>query len=535
MKLVNKVRAFVALVLVLASIGTFGVFEAHAAVCVESGENCQVGERGPMGGVIFYDAGSQQWWGRYLEAEIGSTVSTGPWGGASSIYGSSNVQALQRRSMGIGMGRENTALMRAAGSPLANDMFPAGSDWYLPSKDELDLLYNYRVLNLARPDTMWNSLPMWSSSESSAGFAWYQLFQDGTQFTDDQGIRPGVKSNKSYVTSPEHVGSEFKPLLMNVIKIRSFPTPGSPPPAALVTSVRENADCSTSAMNCRIGDKGPAGGIVVYDAGSDQSWGRYLEVAPQSCEIEKVAFNPSNAKPSLYATQQDRVKAKAIGMGRTNTTLLASNFDGAARVADNSTCNNYGDWFLPSKDELNEAFRQLSHSRTGLQPTPVGGFDRGYYWTSTDYNGSTAWTQYFADGQQFDRVQTLSANKQPPARPFRVRPMRAFKTGQVSTGSIPPPEKQVTKTITITCGRTTVSGKPGIECNGITEGFTSGETFVPYLKFPGQTEYTPVSARPEVDAKGNIYWSRKTGKKAYVYFTSSDGTVVSNRMIIPQA
>ncbi|MEN9300885.1 MAG: hypothetical protein RLZZ254_666, partial [Actinomycetota bacterium] len=57
---------------------------------------------------------------------------------------------------------------------------------------------------------------------------------------------------------------------------------------------------------------------------------------------------------------------------------------------------------------------------------PLGDFDKGYYWTSTDYNNVTAWTQYFTDGQQFDRVQTLAANKQPPNRPFRVRMIRAF-------------------------------------------------------------------------------------------------------------
>ncbi|MEY3389008.1 MAG: hypothetical protein RLZ74_614, partial [Actinomycetota bacterium] len=62
-------------------------------------------------------------------------------------------------------------------------MFPADQDWYLPSKDELDALYNYRVQYLGQPNVMWNALPMWSSSESEAGFAWYQLFQDGTQFT----------------------------------------------------------------------------------------------------------------------------------------------------------------------------------------------------------------------------------------------------------------------------------------------------------------------------------------------------------------
>ncbi|MEY3987197.1 MAG: hypothetical protein RL080_537, partial [Actinomycetota bacterium] len=344
---------------------------------------------------------------------------------------------------------------------------------------------------------------------------------------------PKLKSNVGYVNSAKHVGSDFAPLPMHIIKVRAFPAPTGPVPGpSLVTSVRDNPFCWSLAVNCQIGDKGPAGGIIVYDAGSDQSWGRYLEIAPQSCEIERVAFNPSNAKPSLYATSQDRMKAKAIGMGRTNTTLLASKFDGAARVADNSTCNNYGDWFLPSKDELNEAFRQLSHSRKGLQLTPVGGFDRGYYWTSSDYNGSTAWTQYFADGQQFDRVQTLSANKQPPARPFRVRPMRAFKSGQVLTGSISLPAGPEKKSITITCERTTVSGEPGFKCDGATTGFAEGSTFIPYLRFRGETAYTPASARPIADASGNFTWSRKTGKQVFVYFASTDGETRSFRSTV---
>ena len=502
-----------------------------------------MGDRGPQGGVIFYDAGSQQWWGRYLEAQIGSTFVGLPWGSTESIYPADSRQALQRRSMAIGMGRDNTRKMREANSPLIAAAFPEGEDWYLPSKDELDALYNYRMLNLAMPATMWNSVPMWSSSESEAGFAWYQLFQDGTQFTDAQGIIPKLASNTNYVKSPRHVGSDFDPQPMNVIKVRSFPytalpassLPSGPPPATLIGAVRDNTECSTKATGCVVGDKGPAGGIVVYDAGSDKPWGRYLEVAPQSCEIERVAFDTNSSTASIYATAAERVRAKAIGMGASNTTLISSKFAGAARSAKDSRCGGYADWFLPSKDELNEAFRVLSHSRKGLQLTPVGGFDRGYYWTSTDYNGNTAWTQYFADGQQFDRVQTLSANKQPPARPFRVRPMRAFAAGSVGI-SIPTapatPVPAEERTLAIIGERTTVSGKPGIRVNGLTTGFKDGEVVIPYFRFPGETSYTQGPARPVV-TNGEFTWSRKTGKKFYTYLTSQDGSVSSNRVIIP--
>ena len=531
------------LIALLAVLDVSGSPVSAGPACAETGENCAVGDRGPQGGVIFYDAGSQQWWGRYLEAQIGSTFVGLPWGSTESIYPVSSRQALQRRSMAIGMGRDNTRKMREANSPLIAAAFPEGEDWYLPSKDELDALYNYRVLNLGQPATIWNSVPMWSSSESEAGFAWYQLFQDGTQFTDAQGVIPKLASNTNFVKSPRHVGSDFDPQPMNVIKVRSFPytalpassLPSGPPPATLISAVRENTDCSTKATGCVVGDKGPAGGIVVYDAGSDKSWGRYLEIAPQSCEIERVAFDSNNSLTSVYPTAAARVRAKAIGMGLANTNLIASAFEGAAKVAKASRCGNYADWFLPSKDELNEAFRVLSHSRKGLQLTPVGGFDRGYYWTSTDYNGTTAWTQYFADGQQFDRVQTLSANKQPPARPFRVRPMRAFAAGVVGSPIATTPPTTVPaqeRSITIVGERGTVSGKSGIIVSGSTTGLAAGEAVVPYVRFPGQIDYTQGVVRP-VNSSGKFEWSRKTGKKTYVYFTSADGLVVSNRIIIP--
>jgi hypothetical protein len=521
---------------------TIGAVPVQALTCQETGENCVVGGIGPKGGIIFYDAGSQQWWGRYLEAQPGSVEARVPWhadGFRQSIYGPGDEsKRLQRQSMAIGMGRENTERMRLEGTPLALIGFSdIHKDWYLPSKDELDALYNFRVQNFLTRYGFWDSVPMWTSSESEPGFAWYQLFQDGTQFTDAQGILPGLKQNTDKMRSPVHVGSDFPSLPMSFVRIRAFPSlpVSSPPFFMFVNSVRENAECSTKALNCTIGDRGPAGGIVVYDAGSDQQWGRYLEIAPQSCEIVKVAFNSTSSKPTLYTTNVERSKAKAIGMGARNTTMLAEKFAGAAKVANDSTCNNYSDWFLPSKDELNEAFRHLSHSRTGLQLTPVGGFDRGYYWTSSDYNGATAWAQYFADGQQFDRVQTLDGNRKPPARPFRVRPMRAFKSGDVSGGAVaavPVATPAQPQSITIQCERTTVSGKPGVKCEGTTKGFSSGTTVSPYFRFPGQTTNTQGTARPEISSLGNFEWSRKTGKKIYVYFMSADGSVTSNQVTV---
>jgi hypothetical protein len=115
-------------------------------------------------------------------------------------------------------------------------------------------------------------------------------------------------------------------------------------------------------------------------------------------------------------------------MGRLNTQEIVAAFGAnsyAAKFADDLVCGGKDDWFLPAKDELDIAFNRLAQNRVGGNDTPVGGFNKGYYWTSTDYNNTTAWTQYFMDGQQFDRVQTLDGNKTPPT-PFRVRAVRAF-------------------------------------------------------------------------------------------------------------
>ncbi|AMK75611.1 MULTISPECIES: DUF1566 domain-containing protein [Methylomonas] len=74
------------------------------------------------------------------------------------------------------------------------------------------------------------------------------------------------------------------------------------------------------------------------------------------------------------------------------------------------TC--YGDWYLPSKYELNLLFQQKA---------VVGGFANDYYWSPTEINGSNApslaWEQDFANGDQGRGMKSNS---------IRVRAVRAF-------------------------------------------------------------------------------------------------------------
>ena len=95
-------------------------------------------------------------------------------------------------------------------------------------------------------------------------------------------------------------------------------------------------------------------------------------------------------------------------------------------------------------------------------------------------------------------------------------------------GSDPTP----TKSILITGDRGKVNGKPGIIIDGVTTGLDDGTKVIPWVRFPGQTGYTEASARPVV-TDGEFSWSRKTRKKTYVYFTTEDQSVTSNKDVIP--
>ncbi|MCH2024030.1 MAG: DUF1566 domain-containing protein, partial [Saprospiraceae bacterium] len=102
----------------------------------------------------------------------------------------------------------------------------------------------------------------------------------------------------------------------------------------------------------------------------------------------------------------------AIGTGQSNTSTIVyyqgaySNY--AARVCQNLTLGGYSDWFLPSKDELNQMY---------LNKTAIGGFNNSIYWSSTEYDWQNAWWQSFGSGNQNDGSKN---------GPGYVRAVRAF-------------------------------------------------------------------------------------------------------------
>jgi len=124
----------------------------------------------PAGGFVFYDKGNYANGWRYLEAAPGESEWINKlWG----VYGK-----FVGTKTNIGSGKQNTpAIVSMALSEgdtveaalLCDNLNWGGyDDWFLPSKDELQLMYsNLKVFDVGKL-----AGPYWSSSEISSDFAW---------------------------------------------------------------------------------------------------------------------------------------------------------------------------------------------------------------------------------------------------------------------------------------------------------------------------------------------------------------------------
>jgi hypothetical protein len=151
-------------------------------------EAFKLGGSGPAVGIIFYDKGSPNDGWRYLEAAP-SDQSTGiQWWNGSHID--------IKTGTAVGTGRANTDAIIAAqesgsyAATICKNLSIGGfSDWFLPSKDKLGLMYwNLKKSGLGAFGEGW----FWSSSQGRGddyGNAWGQRFSDGSQGSSNEGNR----------------------------------------------------------------------------------------------------------------------------------------------------------------------------------------------------------------------------------------------------------------------------------------------------------------------------------------------------------
>ena len=178
-----------------------------------AGGPCVVGDVGPGGGLVFlisgglrYEMAPKTWSGGSSDSsQIWTTTALFCYALGSStaelncqlndLYPetSSGAQAASSTaSQAVGMGSANTAAIKAsmtAGS-VASSAYAAGmasayaggglTDWFLPSKDELNAMYTYSQVGGFNAATYgFASDTYWSSSQSAVGDAWYQDLGNG--------------------------------------------------------------------------------------------------------------------------------------------------------------------------------------------------------------------------------------------------------------------------------------------------------------------------------------------------------------------
>jgi hypothetical protein len=147
-------------------------------------------DAGPAGGLIFYDKGSYSDGWRYLEvAPVSTEWKNTYWGDFGTEIGGNAALT------GIGDGQAATDAIvahmegksiKGTAAQLCDALSYGGyDDWFLPSKDELDAIWD----NLVDDGTGSNNGvggfaggTYWSSSEGGSNLAWNQHFNDGNQY-----------------------------------------------------------------------------------------------------------------------------------------------------------------------------------------------------------------------------------------------------------------------------------------------------------------------------------------------------------------
>jgi len=131
------------------------------------------------------------------------------------------------------------------------------------------------------------------------------------------------------------------------------------------------------------------GGGIVFWVDATGQHGLIAATADQSTSMRWYAGSYTNTM----------AQGDGIGASEMNTAIIIANQgygDGAtyaARVCAEYQAGGYGDWYLPSKYELN-----LMFSRKGT----IGGFATDTYWSSTEISNNLVAAQHFAYGLQYN-------------------------------------------------------------------------------------------------------------------------------------
>ena len=179
-------------------------------------------------------------------------------------------------------------------------------------------------------------------------------------------------------------------------------------------SVCDGSDADVIANEvCKIGMTGPGGGVIFFVDYDDQYVGlNYLEAAPVGWGNGLLNVNLGGLTGETAGTLTVDPLLKwcsnttsllglnawansAVGAGASNTSTADTTCAGGAiQAASDYAGGSQSDWFLPSVGEAMLMY-------TNLRQVGVGGIVFDYYWSSSEFDPTNAWVQYFFNGPQF--------------------------------------------------------------------------------------------------------------------------------------
>jgi len=214
-------------------------------------------------------------------------------------------------------------------------------------------------------------------------------------------------------------------------------------------SATQSFGLTVTAVVYTVGQAGPGGGIIFYVASTPFACGptraancTYLEAAPSGWNggAEDPTRSWAQATPVDYQSTTvpgNGATATAIGWGYRNTRAIIAQGNtntatSAAALTDSHTVTVsgvvYDDWFLPSKDELNQMCKwvrgvawtsdaTVCTGGTLNSGTGAAGFEGRVYWSSSEIAFASTWGHNFFHGSQssFSKFGELY-----------IRPVRAF-------------------------------------------------------------------------------------------------------------
>jgi hypothetical protein len=219
-------------------------------------------------------------------------------------------------------------------------------------------------------------------------------------------------------------------------------------PVALASTVfRITIQSGVHAPSYGVGDAGPGGGFIYYvdEAGFSCGTGFTSTGSPTGglCHYLEVAPAPTGSEPLIAwsgNTTTSVTTSDAIGAGYKNTLAMTSQSSTADKSGTASRAYAGGgksDWYLPSKNELNQMCKwargqawtsnatvcdNTGTLNSATYGASTAGLVESVYWSSSETNATFAWFQYLMSDATYGGNQSTT----PKTSAMFVRPVRAF-------------------------------------------------------------------------------------------------------------